>query len=282
MSNWRLTGNRMKSVIGSFKRFFLRGLGTLLPTLLTLIIIIKLVGFVYDNFGRYIGVGLTRAIGLASKEFCYPTVTEIEKYLKDRHLSRTDLTDEEYKEIVKLLRQRKLYRLGRSWQMALIGFFVALTLIWVLGVFLASIIGRKLWQYVESTMMKIPGIRQIYPYVKQVTDYLFGEKKLEFSRVVAIPYPRKGIWSVGFVTGPAIKTLDKLTEDGRGCITVFVPTSPTPLTGFIVTVPKSEVIDLPFTIEQAFRFIISGGVILPETTPTLPELINSGEQGKES
>ena len=70
---------------------------------------------------------------------------------------------------------------------------------------------------------------------------------------------------MGFVTGPAIEPLNELSEDGKGCLTVFIPTSPTPLTGFVITVPKAEVIDLPLTIDQAFRYILSGGVITPDT-----------------
>lgn len=266
----------MNKIGRSFKIFFLRGLGTLLPTLITIIIIVKLVGFVYDNFGRYIGIGLTKVIGLTFEGFGYPSEKEIENYLKDRNLSRSILSKEEYDEIVNILRERNLYRLGRSWQMALVGFFVALVFIWILGMFLASFIGRKLWHSVESAMLRIPGIKQLYPHIKQITDYIFGERrKGNFSRVVAVPYPSRGLWSVGFVTGPAIDILNDLTGEDGGAITVFIPTSPTPLTGFVVTVPRKDVVDLPFTIEQAFKFIVSGGVILPGKEPLR---IESGDQ----
>ncbi len=246
------------------KRLFFKGLGTLLPTLVTLIILIKLIGFVYDNFGRYIGIGLVKAAGWSFKEFGMPTDEQLYKYLEDKGIDYSKVSEDRIDEVKKFLREQNLAKLGRSWQMALLGFFLALVLIWLLGVFLASFIGRKLWQMVESVIVRIPLFKQIYPYVKQVTDYLFGQYKLEFSRVVAIPYPRKGVWSLGFVTGPAIKALEEKSTDGSGWVTVFVPTSPTPLTGFIVTVSRTEVIDLPFTVEQAFKFILSGGVITPD------------------
>ncbi len=246
------------------KRLFLKGLGTLLPTLVTLIILIKLVGFVYDSFGRYIGIGLVKAAGWSFTEFGMPSDEQLCKYLQDKGIDCTELPKDRLEEIRWQLRERNLAKLGRSWQMALLGFFLALVLIWLLGVFLASFIGRRLWQMVESVIVRIPVFKQIYPYVKQVTDYLFGQYKLEFSRVVAIPYPRKGLWSLGFVTGPAIKALEEKSSDNVGWVTVFVPTSPTPLTGFIVTVSRAEVIDLPFTVEQAFKFILSGGVITPD------------------
>ncbi len=246
------------------KRLFLKGLGTLLPTLVTLIILIKLIGFVYDNFGRYIGIGIVKAGGWSFKQFGVPSDEQLYKYLEDKGIDTNKISKERLNQIRNELRKQNLAKLGRSWQMALLGFFLALVLIWLLGVFLASFIGRRLWQTIESIIVKIPVFKQIYPYVKQVTDYVFGQHKLEFSRVVAIPYPRKGLWSVGFVTGPAIKALEEKSGESVGWVTVFVPTSPTPLTGFIVTVSRAEVVDLPFTVEQAFKFILSGGVITPE------------------
>jgi uncharacterized membrane protein len=82
-----------------------------------------------------------------------------------------------------------------------------------------------------------------------------------FSRVVAVEYPRKGIWSLGFVTGSGFEKVASVVR--REFLTVFVATSPTPFTGFVITVPKKLTIDLDMTIEEAFRFIVSGGVIAP-------------------
>lgn len=252
-------------MISGSKRLFLRGLGTLLPTLLTLIILIKLIGFVYENFGKYIGMGLVQTAGWVHRDLGKPSQEQLSAYMESRGIDKTKISPKQRAQIVHKVRQKVLRDIGQTWQVAILGFFLALVLVWVLGVFLASIFGRKLWQMLENTIVKIPVFKQIYPYVKQVTDYVFGERKLEFARVVSVPYPRKGIWSLGFVTGPAIEPLNELSEDGKGCLTVFIPTSPTPLTGFVITVPKAEVIDLPLTIDQAFRYILSGGVITPDT-----------------
>jgi uncharacterized membrane protein len=82
-----------------------------------------------------------------------------------------------------------------------------------------------------------------------------------FTRVVAVEYPRKGVWSIGLVTGTGLKKIEENVE--KEFLTVFIATTPSPLTGFLVIVPKDEVMDLDMPIEEAFQFIISAGVITP-------------------
>ena len=96
-----------------------------------------------------------------------------------------------------------------------------------------------------------------------MTDFLFSDQKLSFSRVVAVQYPRKGVWSVGMVTGSGLRRISE--NPGTEMLTVFMPTSPTPFTGFIIVVPREETIDLDMPIEQAVRFFISGGVLSPDS-----------------
>jgi uncharacterized membrane protein len=147
------------------------------------------------------------------------------------------------------------YRLG--W----IGFILAFVAIYVIGRFVASFIGRGVWATIEQALTRTPFIRQIYPSAKQVTDFLLHQHKVDFSRVVAIEYPRKGVWSIGLVTGSGMRTLhEKLASD---LLTVFIPSSPTPVTGYTITVHRDEVIDLPLSIDEAFRFTVSGGVLVP-------------------
>jgi uncharacterized membrane protein len=94
-----------------------------------------------------------------------------------------------------------------------------------------------------------------------VTDFLFSAPEIEYTRVVAVEYPRKGIWSLGMVTGESM--LDISNAANEPVLSLLVPTSPMPFTGFTVTVKKSETIDLNITIDQAFQFIISCGVVVP-------------------
>ena len=114
---------------------------------------------------------------------------------------------------------------------------------------------------IDRGFFRTPVVKRIYPYVKQVTDFLLSERKLEFSRVVAVEYPRKGVWSLGLVTGPGLRTLTHSVRSDL--LTVFIPSSPTPVTGYTITVRQDEVIDLPISIDDALRFTVSGGVIVP-------------------
>jgi len=125
--------------------------------------------------------------------------------------------------------------------------------------------------------MRTPGLRGIYPYIKQVTDFFLTQaeqKKLSFSKVVAVEYPRKGIWSIGLITGTGLK---KITEEvKKELLTVLIPTSPTPFTGFVIMVPKKQTIEMDITIEEVFRFLVSGGVITPDKQIDVKFLPNGG------
>ena len=143
------------------------------------------------------------------------------------------------------------------------GFIIALIIICMLGVILASVLGKQFWRMVENFILRTPVLNKIYPYLKQITDFLLTRKKLEFSRVVAVQYPRKGIWSVGLVAGSG---LENVKDDvGNDLVTVFIPTSPTPFTGFVIMVPKNDIKDLDISVEDALRFTVSAGVITPQS-----------------
>ena len=146
------------------------------------------------------------------------------------------------------------------------GFLLALISVCIVGAILASVVGKSLWHLVEKFIMNTPFLKQVYPYVKQITDFLFTQKdkKTMFSSVVAIEYPRKGIWSMGLVTGSGLKKIvDKVEKE---FLTVLIPTSPTPFTGFVIMVEKEQTIKLDLTIEEALRFTVSAGVVTPEAS----------------
>lgn len=134
-------------------------------------------------------------------------------------------------------------------------------LLYLLGKFMAAGIGRFFWHRFERGIHQLPLIRTVYSSVKQVSDFLFTERDIEYTRVVAVEYPRKGIWSLGLVTGESM--LDIREAANEPVLSVLMPTSPMPVTGFTVTVLKSETIDLNITIDQAFQFIVSCGVVVP-------------------
>jgi uncharacterized membrane protein len=125
-------------------------------------------------------------------------------------------------------------------------------------------LGRTLWRMIEKFIMNTPFLRQVYPYIKQVTDFVFTQDKQKrmFSKVVAVEYPGKGIWSLGMVTGSGLKKVAENME--KEFLTILIPTSPTPFTGFVIMVPKEQTIELDMTIEEALRFTVSAGVITPQ------------------
>jgi uncharacterized membrane protein len=174
--------------------------------------------------------------------------------------------------------------LDRFWiniVLSVAGFLVSLFAVCVVGALLASVVGKTLWRIVEKFIMNTPVLKQVYPYVKQITDFVLTqeEKKKLFSRVVAVEYPRKGIWSMGMVTGSGLKKVTNNVE--KELLTVLIPTSPTPFTGFVIMVPKEQTIDLDITIEEALRFTVSAGVIAPQSDMDIELLPPVGLESKE-
>jgi len=272
---------------GRFKSYFLRGLAVLLPTILTIGIFVWGYKFIQDNISVHINRGLVRLIVLVADERVHVTKEQVRNYLlttkpelRDSpgeltiHMNRTDIW-----------RKVRIKRLEKTWvdgPGSIAGFVIALVGVCIFGAILASVVGRTLWRKIEKFMMSTPVLRKVYPYVKQVTDFLFAQgqqEKLPFSRVVAVEYPRKGIWSVGFVTGSG---LEKVVENVRKeFLTILIPTSPTPFTGFVIMVPRKQTIDLDMTIEEALRFTVSGGVIAPSRDQAAPALPKPDSENQE-
>ena len=151
---------------------------------------------------------------------------------------------------------------------------VFLLVLYLLGRFLAAGVGRFFLMQIERIINRLPLIRHVYSSVKQVTDFLFSEREIEYTRVVAVEYPRKGIWSIALVTGESL--LDIRSAANEPVLSLLVPTSPIPVSGYTITVKKSETIDLNITIDQAFQFIVSCGVVVPP--PQLAQAVAEHEQ----
>ncbi len=255
-----------------FKGYFLRGLAVLLPTILTIWLFVWGYTFIQDNISIHINRGLVHLVALAKQGSVEVSEEEKADYIREYkpNVKEADVnTHAGRADVAKATRIRKVKdRLEPFWVKgsgAIAGFIIALVGVCVLGALLASYVGRKLWRRIEKFIMNTPFLRRVYPYVKQVTDFLLAQEEegnLSFSRVVAVEYPRKGIWSVGLVTGSGLRRVSDTVK--REFVTVLIPTSPTPFTGFVIMVPKKNTIDLDITIEQAFRFLVSGGVIAPD------------------
>lgn len=260
---------------GRIKGYFFRGMAVLLPTILTIWIFVLAYTFIQNNISYQINRGLVRVIVMAGwgrdvadedvRAYLLDTKPELlgNEGELEIHMRRPDIR-----------RRALIRRLEKVWvdgPASIAGFVIAVVSVCVVGAVLASVVGKALWRYIERLILNTPVLRKVYPYIKQVTDFLFApeqQKKLSFSRVVAVEYPRKGVWSLGMVTGSGLRNVtEQLRKD---FLTVLVPTSPTPFTGFIIMLPKKSVIDLDMTIEEAFRFLISGGVITPDQAKDMP------------
>jgi uncharacterized membrane protein len=134
-------------------------------------------------------------------------------------------------------------------------------LLYLLGKFLAAGIGGALWNAFETLIIRVPIVRSVYSAIKQVVDFFFGEREMEFTRVVAIEFPRRGTWTVGFVVSEGFDELAAAANEP--VLSVWVPCSPAPMSGFIITLPKREVLDLNVTVDQALQYVISCGVVVP-------------------
>lgn len=142
---------------------------------------------------------------------------------------------------------------------AFLAIFIAV--LYLVGKLFAVGLGRLLWSTLEALINRIPIIRNVYSSVKQVTDFAFNESEIQFTRVVAVEYPRPGIWSIGFQTGEGLQQLVGRVQEPM--INVLMPTSPMPATGFTISVPKSQAIELDMTIDQAVQYCVSCGVVTP-------------------
>jgi uncharacterized membrane protein len=143
----------------------------------------------------------------------------------------------------------------------LIGVMLSLLLVLWLGWVVGGFVGRRFIQHVDRTMTLIPVVKSVYPYSKQLVEFFFEKKKVEFDTVVAVPYPSEGFWSLAFVTNGSLRTLDRAT--GRELVCVFLPTSPMPMTGYTMFIDVEKVIPLAISIDEAVRIVMTGGVLLP-------------------
>jgi uncharacterized membrane protein len=143
------------------------------------------------------------------------------------------------------------------------GLGVVLTLVVLLltGVFAANIIGQRLVQVGESLLARIPVVKTIYNSVKQVSDTLFSSQGQAFRKALLVQFPHSETWTVAFLTGtPSGEVADKLGGDR---ISVYVPTTPNPTSGFFLIVPRSNVVELDISVDEALKYVISIGVAAP-------------------
>lgn len=155
-----------------------------------------------------------------------------------------------------------------------LGVIVTFLIILLTGLVGANVLGQRLVRYWEAVLSRIPVVKSIYYSVKQVSDTLFSSSGQAFRKALLIQYPREGSWTIAFLTGkPGGSVAHHLHGD---YVSVYVPTTPNPTSGFFLMLPKADAIELDMSVDEALKYIISMGVVapaIPRATPK-PALLN--------
>ena len=147
----------------------------------------------------------------------------------------------------------------------LIGLILSALVIYFLGTLAGNVLGRQLIAMLERLLMQIPVVRGIYSATRQFLQTFSGDKTKAFSKVVLFQYPREGLWTMGLLTGETRGEVQNETPED--VVSVFVPTTPNPTSGWLIFVPINDLQELTMSVDDAFKMIISGGILTPEMEP---------------
>ena len=153
------------------------------------------------------------------------------------------------------------------WYWSVVALLLAVFLIGAVGLLARNYFGKRLIEWVDSALLKVPLLNKIYGATKQVNDAFSSTNKTAFRTVVLVEFPREGMYSMGFITSEQQDEVRMKT--GQKLVCVFIPTTPNPTSGFLVMTPESEVTKLDMSVADGIKYIISLGSIIPEYTPNL-------------
>jgi uncharacterized membrane protein len=149
-----------------------------------------------------------------------------------------------------------------------IGAVLTLAFIFIVGLFTQNFVGQKLVTWWDAVLRHIPVVGPLYTSVKQVSDTLLSSTGNAFRKALLIEYPRRGSYTIAFLTGiPGGDVVNHLKDE---CVSVYVPTTPNPTSGFFLMVPKNDVIELDMSVDAALKYIVSMGVVAPPTPSAAP------------
>ena len=153
------------------------------------------------------------------------------------------------------------------------GLIVALILITLIGFLTAGIIGRSIVTYGEHMLNRMPLIRNLYSALKQIFQTVFSQQETSFEKIGLLEYPRKGLWAVVFIaTDTKGEVGARLQDMGHDTISVFLPTTPNPTSGFLLFVPRADVTVLDMSVEDGAKLVISAGLVAPEFEPVVKKI----------
>ena len=144
-----------------------------------------------------------------------------------------------------------------------LGVIVTVILIFICGLVTTSYFGNRLFHFGERIVGKIPFVRSLNQAIKRIYEALFMDKAQSFKKVVICEYPRRGIYSIGFITGSPNGQIQKDLGSDSPCVGVYIPCALTPTTGVFVMIPRDELLEVSMTVEEAFTLIISAGIVTP-------------------
>lgn len=142
-----------------------------------------------------------------------------------------------------------------------LGLIVALVFFVFVGWFAKNFLGRLFIRMSETIVDRMPVIRTLYGAIKQIFETIMASQSQAFREAVMLEYPRKGVWSIGFVTGKTEGEVQRVTD--KETINVFVPTTPNPTSGYLLFVPREELVFLDMSVEEAVKLVVSAGIITP-------------------
>ncbi len=156
------------------------------------------------------------------------------------------------------------------------GLLVALVALTMVGFLTANLVGRTIIGFGESLLDRMPLVRVIYKGLKQIFETVLAEQSNSFKQAALIEYPRKGIWSIVFIATDTKGEVDYKLP-GEETISVFLPTTPNPTSGFLLFVPRKDIIMLEMSVEEAAKMVISAGLVAPKYPPPPPKALPAGK-----
>ena len=272
-----------KTSLYPFRAAVVRGLGVLVPPLLTVVIVFWVINTTRQYFLEPVNAGAREAIVWALQNQVRDDLSDADpvkrttivdgvtyyqlddgKFVPQAVFDRVrrGLGNEPIPQSAHAVMQRYVDATYLRPYYAIPCFLALFTLlVYLLGKFMAAGIGGFFWAGIENTIHRLPLVRSVYSAVKQVSDFFLNERQVQFTRVVAVEFPRRGMWIVAFVTSDGLSDVGAAANEP--VIGIFIPSSPMPMTGYAMTVLRREVIDLSLTVDQAIQYLVSCGLVIP-------------------
>lgn len=155
-----------------------------------------------------------------------------------------------------------------------LGVLVLLVVISLIGWLTAGYVGRSVVRLGENMVARMPVVSSVYGAIKQIFETVLAQKSQAFRQAVLVEYPRRGLWTVAFVTGETEGEVQSLIKEDM--VSIYVPTTPNPTSGFLLFVPREDIVELHMPVEEAIKYVISGGIVTPQDQR--PEAIRNGDK----